>query len=488
MAFSLKDYQITGEIGRGGFASVYRARQKSLSREVAIKCLSPQRTQNEGEIVRFRREAEAMASLTHDNIIAVYDYAYFSGSYYIVMEYIDGLALDKAIDNGIPTDCSLLILEKVAGALRYAHAENIIHRDIKPANILLGRNGQVKLADFGLALFQTGIESFSSPASVLGTISYMAPEALVSPKDVDARIDVFSLGCLVYQVCSGKLPFTGDSFGEISFHLLNDEPLPLAGNGTLQALAAITMRCLQKDRENRPAIAEIHNALKEALLDRYHTAHEAMIAFVRNASVSASVSASCSATSGASSGASRNALPLKAPIAGRPQNIPLAASPLRNTLASRFVTAGAVLCLAVTALLLCYYFLFYGKPSKTPPLPELPQIRQNSAVSDAAKNALPKTSDSVLAIDGPAPLEGTAPSMKVAKLELKGLLPDDTVFLNNRKKPHDSSLMLTPGRYHLDLRRKAGVSVIRELELLPYERQVVDLPKEGTVDGRKPTK
>ena len=93
MAFSLKDYEITAEIGQGGFASVFRARQKSLSREVAIKRLSPQRTQNAAEILRFRREAEAMATLTHDNIVAVFDYAFHNGSYYIVMEYVDGMTL-----------------------------------------------------------------------------------------------------------------------------------------------------------------------------------------------------------------------------------------------------------------------------------------------------------------------------------------------------------------------------------------------------------
>lgn len=471
MAFSLKDYQITSEIGRGGFASVYRAKQKSLSREVAIKCLSPQRTQNEADIVRFRREAEAMASLTHDNIIAIYDYAYYNGSYYIVMEYIDGPALDKALENSLPADCALLVLEKVANALRYAHSENIIHRDIKPANILLGCNGQVKLADFGLALFQTGIESYSSPVSVLGTISYMAPEALVSPKEVDARVDVFSLGCLLYQVCSGNLPFRGDSFGEISFHLLNDEPALLPVTGMFQPLAPVIMRCLQKDRENRPTMAEIHDALKETLHDRYHSVQESLVSFVRSASSSAPPG-----------------IPMtKEPAAGQPPT----ASPTgpvlkKRNAASRLAVAGAYISLAIAILLLGFNFLFPGKSSKMLPLPELPQIRQTGSFYEAPKNTLlAKGPDRTLANDGPAPLAGAAPSMNFARLELKGLLPDDTVFLNNKKEPLDSSFELNPGSYHLDVRRKARPPVTRELELLPYERLVVNMPKEGALHVRK---
>jgi serine/threonine-protein kinase len=459
MAFSLKDYQITEEIGRGGFASVYRARQKSLSREVAIKCLSPQRAQNDGDIIRFRREAEAMASLTHDNIVTIYDYAYCNGSYYIVMEFIDGPALDKAIEGGIPKDCALVVLEKVTGALRYAHTENIIHRDIKPANILLGRNGQVKLADFGLALFQTGIESYSSPTSVLGTISYMAPEALVSPKEVDARIDVFSLGCLLYQACSGNLPFRGSSFGEISFHLLNSEPEPLAETGTFQSLAAIAMRCLQKDRDKRPSINEIHHALKEALSDRYHAVQEETVSFVRNMPLNASM--------------------VSAKPADPFQNAPVAAAPGKRKIpASRRIAIAVGLCLLGAAVFLYFQLMGSGKTAKIPPLPELPQFPQNSALSEAARNTPFQNADRTLATDGPAPLAATAPGMDVARLVFEGLLPDDSVFINTAlKQPRQGIIKLAPGIYRLDIRRKVGAPVVKELELLPYERRVVNLRK-----------
>jgi serine/threonine protein kinase len=459
MAFSLKDYQIAGEIGHGGFATVYRARQKSLSREVAIKCLAPQQTQNEAEIVRFRREAEAMASLKHDNILAVYDYAFYNGNYYIVMEYIDGMPFDKALSNGIPKRAALLVLEKVAGALRYAHAENIIHRDIKPANILLGRNGQVKLADFGLALFQTGIESYSSSTSVLGTISFMAPEALASPKEVDARIDVFSFGCLLYQVCSGTLPFTGNSFGEVSFHLLNDEPAPLADGATSQALAAVTLRCLRKDRENRPAIVDIHNALKETIRDDYHTANEELVSFVRN-------------------------MPSN-PVTDQPQKASVATRPAqKKPMTRRVALIAGILLFALTAALCCLY-LFPATPPRTPPLPGLPQINQPPAAGNAELGALSEDSDTALATDGPAPLAGAVPGIDFAHLELKGLTTDDTVFLNGKKRPHENILELAPGHYQLTIKGKSRPAVVKELELLPYARQTVDLRKEGSIHGRK---
>ena len=455
MAFSLKDYEITAEIGQGGFASVFRARQKSLSREVAIKRLSPQRTQNAAEILRFRREAEAMAALTHDNIVAVFDYAFHNGSYYIVMEYIDGMTFDAALERGIPQECGLFVLEKAAGALRVAHDQNIIHRDIKPANILLGRNGQVKLADFGLALFSTGIASFSSPGSVLGTISYMAPEALVSPKEVDNRVDVFSLGCIVYQVLSGKHPFEGSNFGEISHHILNDDPSPLP-----LPLGDVAMRCLRKDREKRPRMAEMHETLKTAIRGGYHEAQEKLIAFVRNDSGRGNTQEPSLAAGGAAATSETSKKRL------RPRTMIIA---LASFLA------------AVIAATVLVSHPFTAKKHPASSLPILPSFSARRDTGETMREQVRQTA----AKDGPAPLTATVLDMKVGTLVLKGLTAQDTVFLNSKpaqvpasKPGEDTRLELLPGHYRLDIRRISGPAIRRELELVPFERQIIDLKKE----------
>jgi serine/threonine protein kinase len=458
MAFSLKDYEITAEIGLGGFASVFRARQKSLSREVAIKRLSPQRTQNASEILQFRREAEAMAALTHDNIIAVFDYAFHNGSYYIVMEYVDGMTFDTALERCVPQECGLFVLEKTAGALRAAHEQNIIHRDIKPANILLGRNGQVKLADFGLALFSTGIEtrtSCASPGSVLGTISYMAPESLASPKEVDNRVDVFSLGCILYRLLAGKHPFRGSNFGEISNRILNDDPPRVPGQ-----LGDVAMRCLQKDREKRLRMTELHEALKNAARDGYHEAQEKLIAFVRNDS-------GCG---------------------GGTREPSLASPPSKKRLRSRtvLIASASFLAAMIVAIVLVFHPFSTASAAKKHPASSLPAMPSfSSRTSETWQEHAPR----VAVKNGPSPMTATVLDMKAGTLVLKGLTVQDTVFLNSRParlpapKPgeetrEDTRLELLPGHYRLDIRRENGQAFSRELELVPFERQIIDLKKE----------
>jgi eukaryotic-like serine/threonine-protein kinase len=458
MAFSLKDYEIIKEIGQGGFAQVFRARQKSLSREVAIKQLSPQRIQNAGEITRFRREAEAMALLTHDNIVSVFDYAFYNGNYYIVMEYVEGTAFDAALERGLPRECGLFVLEKTAGALKTAHSRNVIHRDIKPANILLGRNGQVKLTDFGLALFHTGIESLSSPGSVLGTISYMAPEALASPKEIDARVDVFSLGCILYQVIAGKHPFAGSTFGEISFRLLNEEPQPLTADNAPAALATLAMRCLRKNRDERPSMAEVHDTLAATTHDRHRDSQERLIAFVSNAD-------------------GHGPLPGKQPP--HSPAIPLATDN-RYRRTKRTSVAAGVVALVVGLLFMYHQFFHPHRESEQTAarLPAMPAIK----VADVSQYDMPESKKGKPATDAPRPLTGSAVDTKSGTLVLRGLGTYDTVLLNGKTvqptiKGRDAAVELLPGYYRLDIRRSGRPPVVRELELVPFERQTVDLPQ-----------
>jgi serine/threonine protein kinase len=465
MAFSLKDYQIVEEIGRGGFASVYRARQKSLGKEVAIKCLAPKRLQNSAEIVRFRREAEAMAALTHDNIVGVFDYAFQDGNFYIVMEYVEGMAFSDALERSAPRDCSLFILEKVAEALRYAHGEKIIHRDIKPANILLGRNGQVKLADFGLAMFSSNIEFHTAPGSVLGTISYMAPEALASPGDVDARIDVFALGCILYRVLAGKLPFEGSSFGDISYRILNSEPPPPDTSRLPGTLAEMTMGCLRKDREKRPSIKEIHDCLQSVIKDRYHALHEELISFVR--------SGACDDTD------------LTIP-AMPPQKVEV--PPLRRWRPLPLSIAASGAFVLIVGMLFFFHPWRGGNPARIVALPELPGLSAGGP-SETSMNELPEGKPGKVSKDAPHPLSGSALDMKVGMLVFRGILPQDTVLLNGTKvsilrKGKEARIEVVPGYYKLAIRRNGALLMARDIELVPYQRLTIEAKSERIANGR----
>lgn len=467
MAFSLKDYQIIAEIGRGGFASVYRARQKSLGREVAIKRLSAPLLQDSAEIIRFRREAEAMAALTHDNILAVLDHAYQGGNYYIVMEYVDGMAFDAALSAGLSAGCSLFVLEKVAAALTYAHGENIIHRDIKPGNILLGRNGQIKLADFGLAMLRTGIASITAPGAVLGTIGFLAPEALASPKEVDARVDIFSFGCIMYFVLTGKPPFPGESIGDISFKILNEAPLPMESRQSSEELCSMTMRCLEKDRENRPSILELHDALKKAVGSGYHTVQQELIDFIRHGRRD---------TDGPSS--------KPAVLPARPGKRPRRRS-LQMAIAG--IAAGVLVIVGVI-------MLFLGTRPHTasaPSLPHLPAMDTTSTDKRQTQASLGKTTTIAgkIPADAPAPVTGTSFDMKVGILVIKGLTGQDTVFLNDSRvssmehRGDSTRIRIVPGFYRIEIRRRNGRSVRKKADFLPYQKLTIDLAAERGVDA-----
>lgn len=464
MAFSLKDYQIIDEIGKGGFASVYRARQKSLGREVAIKRLSAPRRQDSTEIIRFRREAEAMAALTHDNILAVLDHAYQDGNYYIVMEYVEGMAFDAALSAGLPAGCSLFVLEKVAAALNYAHGENIIHRDIKPGNILLGRNGQIKLADFGLAMFRTGIESITAPGAVLGTISFLAPEALASPKEVDARVDIFSFGCVMYFVIAGKLPFPGESIGEISFRILNEAPPPVQSRQFPLELCDMTLRCLEKDREKRPSVKALHDALKKAVGGGYHAFQEELIDFIRHGR-----------REGAGEGPSAQPT-----LSARPDP-----QKRRRSLQLVIAGTGAGALVIVAAFLL--FFAIRPREGSAPALPQLPAMNNGPVESKTG------TIRGKIPANAPAPMTGTSFDIKVGVLVIMGLTGQDTVLLNDtvvssmERRGNTTRIRIVPGFYRIEIRGQNRPRVRKEVDFLPYQKLTLDLESERSANaGNKP--
>jgi tRNA A-37 threonylcarbamoyl transferase component Bud32 len=197
-------------IGRGGMGAVYKARQPSLDRVVALKILRPKMADDPGFAERFTREARALAKLSHPNIVAVHDFGQSGGFHYFIMEFVDGANLRHLLNTAkISPHEALAIVPPICDALQFAHDQGVVHRDIKPENILLGKDGKVKIADFGLAkLVGTGAkaQAITSANDVMGTPYYMAPEQVERPQTVDHRADIYSLGVVFYQMLTGELP------------------------------------------------------------------------------------------------------------------------------------------------------------------------------------------------------------------------------------------------------------------------------------------
>ena len=205
----LPGYELLGCLGRGGVGAVFAARQARLDRRVAIKVLLPPPSPIPGWEERFMREARALARLTHPGIVAVYDFDQDGDLAWIVMEYVDGSNLRQLLTEGkLEPAEALAIVPDVCTALQYAHDRGVVHRDIKPENILIDESGNVKIADFGLAKLMDTETAARLTASdqAMGTLRYMAPEQLNTPKQVDHRADIFSLGVVLYEMLTGSVP------------------------------------------------------------------------------------------------------------------------------------------------------------------------------------------------------------------------------------------------------------------------------------------
>jgi predicted Ser/Thr protein kinase len=197
-------------IGRGGMGSVFRARQRPLDREVALKLLPLELASQPGFAERFAREARALARLNHPHIVTIYDFGYTGGYYFLVMEYVSGLTLRQLMQQrGLKPEEAMALVPQICDALQFAHDEGVVHRDVKPENILLDSQGRVKIADFGLAKL-TGRDDASvvltGSHQVMGTPRYMAPEQIEGSHGVDHRADIYSLGIVFYEMLTGELP------------------------------------------------------------------------------------------------------------------------------------------------------------------------------------------------------------------------------------------------------------------------------------------
>jgi serine/threonine protein kinase len=221
-------YELHRRVGRGGMAEVYLARDRLLDRLVAIKILFPEFATDPSFVARFRREAQAAANLNHPNIVGVYDWGKERGTYYIVMEYVDGQTVSEIIRNDGPIEPKRAagIAADVAAALGFAHRKGVVHRDVKPGNVLITKTGEVKVADFGIARAMTASseENLTQTGSVMGTATYFSPEQ-AQGKAVDARSDLYSLGVVLYEMASGKPPFSADSPVAIAYKHVQ-EPIP----------------------------------------------------------------------------------------------------------------------------------------------------------------------------------------------------------------------------------------------------------------------
>jgi len=251
-------YRVEARIGAGGMAEVYRGFDPVLNRTVAIKVLLPHFARDAGFVARFRREAQAAARLNQPTIVGVYDTGSDGDRQYIVMEFVEGRTLADFLASGRrPTLVQAVELtRKIAEALASAHAHGIVHRDIKPGNVMVTRDGFVKVMDFGIARMQTDVTA-PQTSSVIGTPTYLSPEQ-AQGHAVDARSDIYSLGCVLYELLAGRPPFTGDTPVAIAYRQVNEAPVPPSAHNpdVPPRLDAVVMKCLAKNPANRYQSAE----------------------------------------------------------------------------------------------------------------------------------------------------------------------------------------------------------------------------------------
>jgi eukaryotic-like serine/threonine-protein kinase len=281
--------RILSEIASGGMAVVYKAVQESLNRTVAIKALKTSVASESQFAIRFEREALSLAQLQHENIIHVYDFYKERGAFFIVMEYVEGIDLYDLLDRcgRLPLDVAAVIAMQIARALDYAHYRGIIHRDIKPANIMISRQGGVKLMDFGIARDQA-FGDLTQTGTGLGTPSYMSPEQILGDK-LDFRSDVFSLGIVLYQMCTGRKPFIEDEHKSVMHKIrLEKHPNPRKLNPEIpRDLERIMARCMQKvPRDRWRSTQDLVLALERFLARRVEmNYHARLVQFLKNTGV-----------------------------------------------------------------------------------------------------------------------------------------------------------------------------------------------------------
>jgi serine/threonine-protein kinase len=282
--------RIVEEVASGGMAVVYRAIQDSLNRTVAIKALKSTASAEQQLVTRFEREAQSLANLQHENIIHVYDYIQERGALFIVMEYVEGIDLYDLLEKcgRVPYDVAAIMAMQVARALDYIHYRGIVHRDIKPANVMVSRQGGVKLMDFGIARDKTFESDLTEAGTGIGTPSYMSPEQILGDK-LDARSDIFSLGIVLYQMCTGRKPFVEDEQKSVMHKIrLEKYDSPRKLNPDIpRELERIMAKCMQKlPRDRYRSAQDLVMALERFLAKHVEmNYHARLVLFLRNQDV-----------------------------------------------------------------------------------------------------------------------------------------------------------------------------------------------------------
>jgi serine/threonine-protein kinase len=262
-------YRIIEQLGSGGMATVFKAYHASLDRYVAIKVLHPAFKADPQFFERFKREARIVAKLEHPHIIPIYDFNEHKGEPYLVMRFIEGDTLKPTLTGQpMPPQQMLQLMRPVCQALAYAHQQGVLHRDIKPSNIMVTKDGNVFLTDFGLARMVQAGESTLSQDMLVGTPQYISPEQAQGVKELDGRTDIYSLGVVLFEMCTGRVPFNADTpFATIHNHIYAPLPLPSAINPSIDpAVERLLLKALAKEPEDRFATATDLLSLLETTL------------------------------------------------------------------------------------------------------------------------------------------------------------------------------------------------------------------------------
>ncbi len=261
-------YRIIEQLGQGGMATVYKAYHAALDRYVALKALHPAFGEDPNFLTRFQREARLVAKLEHPNIVPVYDYAQHEGRPYLVMKFIEGDTLKARLTKGPLSSKEInQVVDSIGSALGYAHKQGVLHRDIKPSNVLLATDGQMYLADFGLARIAQSGESTLSSDMIMGTPQYISPEQAMGKKDLDEGTDIYSFGVMLYEMVVGQVPFNADTpFSIIHDHIYSPLPMPRTINPKVpEAVERVLLKALAKERPDRyPDVQSLVDAFKGA--------------------------------------------------------------------------------------------------------------------------------------------------------------------------------------------------------------------------------